>query len=128
MNKGKVLIIDDDTAILEAVGVFLESEGYTVKTSTDGQIVLEPPISYIPDLILLDLLLSGKDGRKVVQQLRYQPETKDIPVIIMSAHTVRAEDALMAGAQEFLPKPFDIDILIKLVEKYLPKRPAAAVA
>jgi DNA-binding response OmpR family regulator len=128
MNKGKILVIDDDTAILEAVQVFLDSEGYAIKTSTDGLIVLEEPLTYMPDLILLDLLLSGKDGRKVVQQLRHQPQTKDIPVIIMSAHTVRAEDALMAGAQEFLPKPFDIDVLIKLVQKYLPKRPATAVA
>jgi DNA-binding response OmpR family regulator len=120
MNKGKILIIDDDAAILEAVQVFLESEGYSVNTSPDGSVVLGDNIKYHPDLILLDLLLSGKDGRKVVQQLRYQPETKDTPVIIMSAHTVRAEEALMAGAQEFLPKPFDISNLLVLIEKYLP--------
>jgi CheY-like chemotaxis protein len=116
MSK-KIAIIDDDASILEAIDMLLTSEGYNVRTCTNGDCFLERQ-DFSPDLVLLDLLLSGKDGRLVIKELRKKPLTRDVPVVIMSAHTMKAEDKAVEGAQEFLPKPFDIDKLLELVKKY----------
>lgn len=113
----RVMIIDDDASILEAVQMLLVSEGYEVRTCTDGDCLLRRP-EYDPDVVLLDLLLSGRDGRQVVQEIRKVQSLENTPVIIMSAHTLREEDTRVAGAQEFLPKPFDIDRLLEIVKKY----------
>jgi len=73
----------------------------------------------LPDLILLDVLLSGKDGREIVKQLKSQEETKSIPIIMFSAHPSAEKTAREAGADDFVAKPFHIDFLLAVVAKYL---------
>jgi DNA-binding response OmpR family regulator len=73
----------------------------------------------LPDLILLDVLLSGKDGRDIVKYLKQHEETKRIPVIIFSAHPGAEQTALEAGADDFMAKPFEIDDLLARVGQYL---------
>ena len=115
----KVLIVDDDHAILEAMQIAIEDEGYTVEVVADGNSAAAKAKKFQPHLILLDLLLSGKDGTQIIAILREQPETKDIPVILLSAHPAAGKTAKECGATDFLAKPFDVDDLLGKVAKHV---------
>jgi DNA-binding response OmpR family regulator len=115
----KVLIVDDDHAILEAMQIAIEDEGYDVMTVADGNSAAAKAKEFLPHIILLDLLLSGKDGTEIIGLLREQPETKGIPVILLSAHPTAAETAKKCGATDFLAKPFDVDELLDKVATHI---------
>jgi CheY-like chemotaxis protein len=118
-NKGKkLLVVDDDKDILHFIQLIFEDEGYQVQTSTKGQYLEQLHNGGLPNLILLDVFLSGKDGRDIVKHLKSQPETKHIPVIMSSAHPRAEPTARAAGADDFIAKPFDIDDLLAMVAKY----------
>jgi len=118
-NQGKkLLVVDDEPDILEFLQLILEEEGYEVSTTTKGQYLEQLHNGGLPDLILLDVFLSGKDGRDIVRYLKNQQETKHIPVIMFSAHPSAEATARAAGADDFLPKPFDIRDLLARVAKY----------
>jgi DNA-binding response OmpR family regulator len=112
MSKKKILVVDDEPDILEFLQLILEDEGYTVVTTSKAEYVEKLQNGRLPDLILLDVLLSGKDGRDIVKQLKSQVETKHIPVIMFSAHPSAEETARAAGADDFIAKPFEMDILL----------------
>ena len=118
-KQKKILVVDDEPDILEFLQVILEEEGYTVVTTTKGEFVEKLHDGGLPELILLDVLLSGKDGREIVKQLKRQEETRHIPVIMFSAHPSAEETARLAGADDFVAKPFEIDILLIKVARYL---------
>jgi DNA-binding response OmpR family regulator len=118
-KKKKLLLVDDEQDILEFLKVILEEEGYIVVT-TDKDDFLESLFNdTLPDLILLDMLLSGKDGREIVQYLKTQEETKHIPVIMFSAHPRAREITKQAGADDFVAKPFEIDLLVNKIAQHL---------
>jgi DNA-binding response OmpR family regulator len=119
-KKKKLLVIDDEPDILEFLKVILEEEGYTVVTSDKDDYLEQVYNDIPPDLILLDMLLSGKDGREIVKYLKMQEKTKHIPVIMFSAHPGAREFARQAGADDFVAKPFEIDLLLNKVAQYLP--------
>lgn len=114
----RVLIIDDDHAILEAMQLAIEDEGYEVTTTADGNNAVIKAKDFHPNIILLDLLLSGKDGTEIVTMLKKDTDTEDIPVILLSAHPTAAQTAKNCGATGFLAKPFDVDELLELVKKH----------
>lgn len=116
-NKKRILIIDDDEAILDVVQTILESEGFEVETAQRGEEILTRTTDF-PDLILLDVLLSGEDGIETCRKLKSRFETKDIPIIMLSAHSNIAQTARTC-ADNYLPKPFDIDVLTAVVKKHL---------
>lgn len=118
-SRKKILVVDDDPDILEFLQVLLEEEGYAVLTSPKGEFLEHLHDGGLPDLILVDVLLSGKDGREIVRHLKRQEETKQILVIMFSAHTSAEETARKAGAEDFLAKPFDLNALLAKVAKYL---------
>ena len=116
----KILVIDDDEAILEALGTVLREEGYRVELSTkNGEYVERALQRELPDLIILDILLSGHDGRKICKKLKSEERTKSIPVMLISAHITGNEIASEAGANAFLAKPFDIGELLDRVAQLL---------
>lgn len=115
----KILVIDDDPGISEALELILMEEGFSVETVDNGEHVYSLSNGNLPDLILLDLLLSGMDGREVVKKLKAGEHTKHIPVIMMSAHPKADKSVKDAGADDFMPKPFDLSKLISLINKYL---------
>ena len=117
-NK-KILVVDDEPDILEFLRIVLQEEGYTVMTTDKGDYVETLHNASLPDLILLDVLLSGKDGREIVKSLKRQEKTKHIPVIMLSAHPSAEQTSGEAGAEDFIAKPFDIDFLLKKIERYL---------
>ncbi len=117
MNK-RILVVDDDEDILDIVHAILDNEGYLVQTSPSGMIYQHVQRSH-PDLILLDVLLSEIDGRVLCHQLKVNRMTRDIPVILFSAH-VKKETALGdSHADDFLAKPFTIQELVEVVRKHL---------
>ena len=118
-ERKKILVVDDEPDILEFLQVILEEEGYAVLTSDKGEFLEHLHTGGLPDLILVDVLLSGKDGRQIVRHLKSQEETKPIPVIMVSAHPSAEETAREAGAEDFLAKPFEIDALLAKVAHYL---------
>ena len=115
----RILIVDDESDILEFLQVVLEEEGYTVVTSDKAEYLERLHNGGLPHLILVDVLLSGKDGREIVKYLKSQEETKAIPIIMFSAHPSAELTALKAGAEDFLAKPFDIDVLLAKIAHYL---------
>jgi DNA-binding response OmpR family regulator len=114
----KILIIDDDLGILDAVKAILEFSGHQVAVIDKPREVIKQTYDILPDLILLDLLLSGKDGRQVARQIKGDDKTKHIPIIMLSAHPTASVAAIEAGADGFLAKPFDMNELISLVESH----------
>jgi DNA-binding response OmpR family regulator len=118
-KRKKLLVVDDELDILEFLQVILEEEGYEVLTSTKGEYLEQLHNGGLPDLILLDVLLSGKDGRAIVKYLKSQDETRHIPIIMFSAHPSAEQTARAAGAEDFIAKPFNIDDLLAKVGKYL---------
>ncbi|MDE2590693.1 MAG: response regulator [Patescibacteria group bacterium] len=115
----RILIIDDDKDILEALQDLLEMEGYTVRLSPRGDNVIEEIASFRPGVILLDLLLSGKDGATICREIKRTEHIKHIPVLIMSAHPYAQKAIEGSGASEFLRKPFDVEQLLDLLTKYI---------
>lgn len=118
----KILVVDDDPDILDAIQFLLEEKGYGVKTMAQGTSVeaLLKQKSGLPNLIILDILLSGKDGRNITKKLKSAKITKHIPIIMISAHLHAEQSVRESGADDFLPKPFDINMLLGKVSQYLP--------
>ena len=116
--KKRVLVVDDSEAILEVVKMTLEMAGYEVATSLTGECFRQME-NDLPDLILLDVLLSGEDGRAICERLKGDEKTRHIPVILLSAHFSARDSPAMSGAEAFLPKPFHLRELIDLVKRYL---------
>jgi len=118
MNKQKrITVADDDPGILDAVGMMLEMEGYEVNTTLNGHTVLS--LQQLPDVYILDIWMSGSDGRELCKQLKTEEKTKNIPVILISASNDLKRSAETAGADDFLAKPFEIDALLEKIEKAL---------
>jgi len=118
-NQRKILVVDDDPDILEFLQVILEEEGYAVVTTDKGEYVEKLYNGGLPDLILLDVWLSGKDGRDIVKYLKSQEKTKHIPVIMFSAYPNAQEMVLKAGADDFIAKPFEIEALLAKIARFL---------
>jgi CheY-like chemotaxis protein len=114
----KIMVADDDPAIVDALHLLLEDEGYDVMSTVDGETVPKMKEQY-PDLLLLDIWMSGINGGDICRQLKQQKGTCDIPVILISANRDTEAIARESGADDFLLKPFDIDDLLGKIEKYL---------
>src|ERR1700680_4061458 len=99
--KKKILVVDDSEAILDVIKITVEMEGYEVSTSLTGA-CLQQMEHDPPDLILLDVLLSGEDGGDMCQRLKSDEQTRHIPVILLSAHAGLWETARKCGADDFL--------------------------
>lgn len=119
MSK-KILAVDDDSDILDVIRIILEDEGYEVFTLANGKQVFEVMEENVPDLILLDVMLGGLDGRDICRALKQHNIFKNIPVVMISASHNLNNLLLMPGApNNFLAKPFDIDRLVEMVRDEL---------
>lgn len=112
------MIADDDPGILDAVEAMLEYGGYEVSSTSNGATVLEMRENF-PDLLLLDIWMSGTDGRDVCKQLKQQELTRNMPIIMISASTELEKSAKEAGADDFLEKPFDMEELLAKIHTCL---------
>jgi DNA-binding response OmpR family regulator len=114
----KILVIDDDKDILEALQLILEGEGYYVQTATKEFEALSQLSSFVPDLVILDVLLSGEDGRVVCEKIKNNTNYSHIPVLMMSAHLTAKDSSYNMGADSFLAKPFDIAELLQKINQF----------
>ncbi len=114
-----IWIVDDNEGILEVIEIILQEEGYHTKSISTGNHLMKALEQENPRMILLDVLLSGMDGREICRNLKDSEKTRDIPVIIMSANTKVDTQAQQARADGYLQKPFEIIELIETVKKYL---------
>jgi CheY-like chemotaxis protein len=115
MSKTKrITLADDDPGILDAVGMMLEMEGYEVNATLNGNTVLNFQ-NPLPDVYILDIWMSGSDGRELCKKLKTEELTKNIPVILISASNDLKRSAETAGADDFLAKPFEIDNLLQKI-------------
>lgn len=124
--KAKILIIDDETAILNALQIFLQQEGYDVEAIEKYENLLDDKSVALPDLIILDIILLDEDGRAIAKRLKANSRTSHIPIIMISAHPNASTTSLKAGANAFLPKPFDIDDLLDTIARLLNASPQPA--
>jgi DNA-binding response OmpR family regulator len=117
--KKKVLVAEDDKAIIEVVKIILENEGYEVFTADQGETVHKTISEEQPDVVLLDIWLYGEDGGQIAKKIKTTSGTKDIPVVLMSANNETEKITKDVGADDFLLKPFNIDDLLYIVRKYV---------
>lgn len=116
-TKKKILVVDDDLAILDVLTIMLEDEGYEVEVSHDGK-TEESVEKFAPDLILLDIWMSGVDGRIICKALKSKKTTKHIPVIMVSANKNVKKISQDAGADGFLSKPFEMKELFSIITEH----------
>lgn len=115
MNMKKVLIVDDNRDIIWVVETILKRYGFDVLSTLQGEDVIKKAKEYNPQVILLDVFLSGVDGIEICNSLKALPETKSIPVILFSAHTNKSDVMKFCKADDFLPKPFDTNQLVNKI-------------
>ena len=120
--KKRILVVDDSQAILDVMSLALDAEGYEVSTSLTGA-CFQHIESNLPDLILLDVLLSGEDGGEICQRLKSDDHTRHIPLILISAHAGLPDTAARCGADGFLVKPFHLNELRDIVNKHIGTQP-----
>src|SRR6185295_11852563 len=118
MNPKAILVVDDEPAILDMIAELLGYEGYQVVTTSQGSVALARAKDDPPALILLDLMMPGMSGWQVIAALKASPQTRAIPVVVLSARRDLPATAKELGIVTFLAKPFDIDELLKIVHTY----------
>jgi len=116
-NKKKILIADDEPDILEILKFNLEADGFVVETAKDGNSAIEKAKSFLPDLIILDIMMPGKNGIEVCNILRLSPLFKNTLIIFLTAISDDASEVkgLESGADDYLTKPIRPKVLISKV-------------
>ena len=123
----EILVVEDDEAIRGLVSEVLRDDGYEVSEAANGAEALDYVNDHRPDLIVLDLMMPVMDGWAFVERWRNHPGCKDVPIVVTSAsHDLpkTAERLRSYGVRTCLAKPFDVDGLLALVERYAPSRAA----
>jgi len=114
----RIIFADDDPSLQEVFSLIFSRAGYEVTMYSNGEKLLNNDFEP-PDLFLLDKQLSGINGMEICQFLKSQPVTKDIPVIIVSASPDLDKQSILAGADDYIEKPFQLQNLLNLMTKYL---------
>lgn len=117
-NKAKILIVEDEKPICNFIGTILEGNNYSVLKAKNGREALAMIFSHVPDVVLLDLGLPDIDGIEVIETVR---KTSTMPIIVISARTYEREkvEALDAGADDYITKPFGSDELLARIRTAL---------
>jgi CheY-like chemotaxis protein len=114
----KVLVIDDNKGILKSLELVLTTLGHESRMATNKAEALMAIEKFTPDIIFLDLLLSGENGVDICMSFKQNPATQDIPVVMMSAHPSAEKTIADSGAVGFLPKPFSLQSIIEFTDRY----------
>lgn len=107
--KKKILIFDDDESIVDVLTIILDEAGYRVISAIEGKEALGLTKKEKPDLILLDILMSGMNGKEFKESLKEIKGANEIPIIVISANAKTEEISKEIGAVDFITKPFEID-------------------
>lgn len=125
MNK-KILVIEDDPSILRLIKYTLEREGYQVLTASNGLEGLRKAKREEPDLTILDVMLPGIDGFEICHRLRAEPQTAQLPILMLSAKTQEKDKVagFKVGADDYLTKPVHPSEIVSRVETLLAPKTA----
>jgi two-component system phosphate regulon response regulator PhoB len=117
----RILIVEDDPSVLRATSYILEKEGYEVLSAQNGLEGLKKARDSNPDLLLLDVMLPGIDGFEICHNLRGEPKTANLPILMFSAKGQESDKAtgLKVGADEYITKPVDREVLLSKVAAWL---------
>ncbi|MEY2591924.1 MAG: hypothetical protein QOJ67_3908 [Acidimicrobiaceae bacterium] len=130
MPDSTVLVVDDDPVILKLLEVNFEMEGFTVLVAHDGEEGIEVARNDRPDLIVSDIMMPKRSGLELVAELKGDPDTSDIPIILLSAKAQNADvrSGLDSGADDYVTKPFEpldlVDRVNRLLEARASRRPS----
>ncbi len=118
-----VLVVEDHALNMQLATDLLEADGIRVLQAEAAEDGLELARSHHPDLILMDVQLPGMDGLTAIRQLQEDPDARDIPVVVLSAHAMEADEAKArdAGAHGYIAKPIDTRAFVGTVRAYLPE-------
>jgi len=119
MGNKTIMICDDDEGILDMLEIVLEGSGYHIVPVQNSLLIYDVIEREHPDLLLLDLWMPVLSGDQVLKSLRKNPQTHELPVIVISASRDGQQIAVDAGATDFMAKPFDLDFLLKKIQEYL---------
>lgn len=117
--KRRILVIEDDDIVRETVQLLLEYKGYEVYTSSNGINIYSIVEEFKPNLVLTDIFLGEADGRVICQEIKRNPKTNHIPVIIMSGASDIYNTISGVGANDIVSKPFDEQTLINRLQRQL---------
>ena len=119
--KGRILVVDDEVYIVHILDFSLGMEGYEVVTALDGEQALEKVAQQKPDLIVLDIMMPKLDGYETCKALKSREETRDIPVILLSAkgRNVDQKTGFEVGADDYITKPFSPRKLVERINAIL---------
>ncbi len=121
MSKKKILVVEDEESLLKLESILLTSKGYEVKGVSNGQEALDAVAEEKPDLILLDIMLPEIDGFEVCRRIKSDENTRDIPVIMLTAKKSREDMARgeKVGADWYITKPFKSAMVIETIQRFL---------
>ncbi|HYF67828.1 MAG TPA: response regulator [Ohtaekwangia sp.] len=114
----RIMIAEDDPSIQKIFSIILKREGYEIEIYSDGTDVYKNT-NVLPNLFILDRQLENSDGLDACRYLKSKEETRDIPVIMISASPGIGKLALAAGAEDFIEKPFSINLLLEKIKKFI---------
>ncbi len=115
----RVLVLDDNQDILDVVHEVLSYEKFEVRSTDDSDKVMAMVEDFVPDLVILDYRVAGKNGGEVCRQIKSHPEFNNIPVIIFSAYINHSDEILAYGCDAIISKPFDLAELIEKINELI---------
>ncbi len=123
-RRKKILVVDDERDLVELIGLNLQRNGYEVVTAHDGAMGLEMARKLRPDLIVLDVMMPGLSGRDVTMAIKGDPETAQIPIVMLTAKTEETDIivGLSMGADDYVTKPFSMKVLMARVTAVLRRK------
>jgi DNA-binding response OmpR family regulator len=121
MAKKKILIVDDEPDFVSMVRMRLEANDYDVIEASSGMEGLTKTVEEHPDLILLDVMMPGKDGYTMLRELKRKEEVKGIPVIVITAKPGMGDLFRVEGVEHYIVKPFETEDLLSRIEEALNK-------
>ena len=126
-RMSKILLVEDNEMNRDMLSGRLIRKGFEVMIAVDGEQAAELLINDLPDLILMDISLPGKDGHQITQELKSDPRTAHVPVIALTAHAMVGdrEKALAAGCDDYDSKPVDMSRLLEKIQAQLKSAPGS---
>jgi CheY-like chemotaxis protein len=121
-SSHRILVVDDNRDARESLALLLRSQCYEVATARDSDSALETAVSFLPQVVILDIIMPGASGFKTAERLREQETLRDLVIITTTGYQQEPDDFLSkhSGANYHLLKPLDMDVLQEILEKHLP--------
>jgi CheY-like chemotaxis protein len=123
--SGDVLVVDDNADMVEVLALMLGDAGYSVRSASNGKEALDAVAVRMPDVVLLDLLMPVMDGWQCARELRSR-YGRAVPIVVVTAAEHARASAAQIGADDVLSKPFEVSLLLKVVEHHVVKTAKAA--